>query len=254
MGEGMDGRVAFVTDGWHGIGLGITQALLDDGVTVGVGYNKPDPAVDDFLKRHSADRLSLHQGSMAIADDCHQAIEDVIDLYGRLDTLVMLLNYLPAGILSTRRVFSRIPDRHWKRALDIHLSGAFYLTQAALGHMIPAGYGRIVFVIGMAGIGDGHGQHATIRGALRSLTRELAREVAPHGVTVNRVQTGLMDDEVLSGLPDGVLEQATAKIPVQRLGDPRDVSRAVRFLTHPDSGYLTGQVLAVDGGMTLDTI
>jgi acetoacetyl-CoA reductase/3-oxoacyl-[acyl-carrier protein] reductase len=248
------GRVAFVTDGWYGVGLGITRGFLDEGVTVGVGYSRPDPEVDDFLKQHPADRLSLHQGSLAVADDCQRAIAEVVEMYGRLDTLVVLLNFKAAGILSVRRALTKVPDRDWKRTVDVHLSGAFYLSQASLEHMIPAGFGRIVFVIGPAGVGDGHGQHATVRGALGALTRELAREVAGRGVTVNRVQVGLVDDEMLADLPDGAVEQAAARIPVRRLGDVRDVSRAVSFLAHPDSGYLTGQVLAVDGGMTLDTI
>lgn len=253
MGE-LSGRVAFVTDGWHGLGLGITEGFLEEGVTVGVGYSRSDGEVDRFLKQRAAERLSLHKGSLAIADDCHRSIADVVDLYGRLDTLVVLLNFRAAGFLSTRRVLSKLPDREWRRTVDIHLSGAFYLTQAALEHMVPAGFGRIVFVIGAAGVGDGHGQHATVRGALRALTRELAREVAMHGVTVNRVQTGMVEDELWSSVPAGAVEQATARIPMRRFGDPRDVSRAVSFLAHPDSGYLTGQVLAVDGGMTLDTI
>lgn len=248
------GRVAFVTDGWHGVGLYVTEALVADGATVGVGYSETDPAVDRFQKRHAADRLSLHQGSLAVADDCHRSIDEVVDLHGRLDTLVVLLNFRAAGFLSTRRALTKLPDREWRRTVDVHLSGAFYLTQAACKHMVPAGYGRIVFVIGAAGVGDGHGQHATVRGALSALTRESAREVAGHGVTVNRVQTGLVEDEVWSSLPPEALEQATAKIPMRRFGDPRDVSRAVSFLAHPDSGYLTGQVLAADGGMTLDVI
>src|ERR1700704_2087609 len=90
-------------------------------------------------------------------------------------------------------------------------------------------------------------------GGLRELTRELAREVAGRGVTVNRVQTGLIDDELLSGLPEGVIDQACSKIPVGRLGEAQEVSRVVGFLVHPDSGYLTGQSLAVDGGLTLES-
>jgi len=248
----LSGQVAFVTDGWHGVGHAITRTLLADGVTVGVGYSKPDPVVDEFVEAHLEDRVSLHQGSIALAEDCYDAIGEVVRRHGRLDILVAMLNYRASGILSMRRPLTRVPEPEWRRTLDAHLSGAFHLAQAALGHMVPARYGRIVFVLGTAGVGDGQGHHATVRGGLRELTRELARETAGSGITVNRVQTGLVRDELLDGLPKAVVNQAVEKIPARRLGQAEEVGRVVSFLAHPDSGYLTGQHLAVDGGLTLD--
>lgn len=254
MGEGLGGRVGFVTDGWYGTGAVITEGLLADGATVGVGFSKPDSALDEFAALHANDRLTLHRGSLGVAEDCHRAVRDVVDRHGRLDVLVAMVNYKASGFLSTRRPLARLSEREWRRTLDVHLSGAFYLAQAACEHMVAVGFGRIVFVAGPAGIGDGHSHHATVRGGLRELTRELARAVAGSGVTVNRVQAGMVDDEMLRELPAGVVEQACSKIPVGRLGERSEVARVVNFLAHPDSGYLTGQLLAVDGGLTMESI
>jgi acetoacetyl-CoA reductase/3-oxoacyl-[acyl-carrier protein] reductase len=254
MGEGLGGRVGFVTEGWYGTGAVLTEGLLADGATVGVGFSKPDPALDDFAVLHMNDPVTLHRGSLGVAEDCHRAVQDVVDRHGRLDVLVAMVNYKASGILSTRRSLARLTEREWRRTLDVHLSGAFYLAQAACEHMVAAGFGRIVFVIGPAGIGDGHSHHATARGALRDLTRELAREVAGSGVTVNRVQAGMVDDELLSELPAEIIQQVRSKIPVGRVGERSEVARAVNFLAHPDSGYLTGQLLAVDGGLTMESI
>jgi len=252
VGEGLAGRVAFVTDGWYGTGAAVVEGLLADGATVGVGFSRPDPGLDEFAALHLDDPLTLHRGSLGVAEDCHRAVQDVVDRHGRIDVLVAMVNYKASGFLSARRPLGRLTEREWRRTLDVHLSGAFYLAQAAIEHMTAAGFGRILFVMGPAGVGDGHSHHATVRGALRDLTRELAREVAGSGVTVNRVQAGMVDDELLRELPEGVVEQACSKIPVGRLAQRAEVARVVGFLAHPDSGYLTGQSLAVDGGLTME--
>jgi NAD(P)-dependent dehydrogenase (short-subunit alcohol dehydrogenase family) len=246
-------QVAFVTDGWEGLGARITDSLLGHGVSVGAGFHRPDPALDEFVAAHADAAVSFHQGSMAVAEDCQRVVDELVERRGRLDILISLLNFNPAGIISTRRNLRRLPDREWQRTVEVNLSGAFYLTQAALGHMVRARYGRVVFVLGASGVGDRQGHYATIREGLRSLTRELAREVAGRGVTVNRVSTGAVDHPMLETLPEEALTQAVQRIPVRRLGDLQEIVSAVEFLAHPDSGYLTGQVLAVDGGLTLDS-
>lgn len=247
------GQVAFVTDGWEGLGARVTDSLLARGVIVGVGHHRHDPALDEFIADRKDAAVSFHQGSLEVAEDCQRVIDELVADQGRLDILVSLLNFNPAGIISTRRDLRRLPDREWRRTLEINLSGTFYLAQAALRHMIQAGYGRVVFVLGTTGVGDGQGHYGTIRDSLAELTRELAREVAAAGITVNRVSTGAVNHPVLDALPEDALSQAIERIPARRLGELAEIVRAIEFLAHPDSDYLTGQVLSVDGGLSLDS-
>lgn len=254
MDQALDGRVAFVTDGWYGLGASITDSLLSRGAAVAVGYHRDDPELAEFMERHRDEPVSKHQGSLGVAVECRRAVGEVVRQHGRIDILVALLNFKSSGILSTRRSLSRLTDGEWQRAFNVHLSGGFHIAQAALDHMIAAKFGRIIFVLGMAGVGDGQGHHATIRGSLRTLTRELARDVAGSGITVNRVSTGLINDELLAGLPEETLEQAFSRVPVGRLAEPSEVTRVIEFLADPESGYLTGQLISVDGGLTIDVI
>ena len=250
----LTGRVAFVTDGWFGLGASITDSLLAAGALVGVGYRKPERALDRFAARREDRPITLHQGSISDPEDCRAAVDELVAKRDRIDILIAKVNFAPAGIFSPRRSLSQLGDREWHRAIDVNVTGALHIAQAALRHMTAAGSGRIIFVVGTAGVGDGQGHHATVRGALRTLTVALARDVARTGVTVNQVYTGLFNDELLSALPDGVLDQAIARVPVKRLAEPHDITRAIQFFAHPDSGYLTGQALYVDGGLTIDTI
>jgi NAD(P)-dependent dehydrogenase (short-subunit alcohol dehydrogenase family) len=228
--------------------------MLDRGASVGIGYHRPDPALDEFVAGCPDGRVSTHRGSLSEADDCRRAIVELVKERGRVDLVVAMVNFRMSGLLSTRSSPRQLTDGEWHRALAVHLSGAFHIAQAALGQMVPAGFGRIVFVVGTAGVGDGAAHHATVRGALRSLTAELARDVAADGITVNQVTTGLIQDELLDEMPADTLRQALAKVPVPRPAELSEITRVVDFLADPASGYLTGQLIAVDGGLTMDRI
>jgi NAD(P)-dependent dehydrogenase (short-subunit alcohol dehydrogenase family) len=170
--------------------------------------------------------------------------------HGRLDVLVALLNFRREGMLSFRRSLPRLTVGEWDRAMSRHLSSGFYIAQAALTHMIAAGGGRIVFVLGPAGVGDAQGLFASTRAGLGALCRELAVDVGGDGVTVNTVSTGLIVDEILEELPEEAARAALRRIPVGRAAEPSEVARVVAFLADPGSGYLTGQSIAVDGGLS----
>src|SRR3954462_4760010 len=255
------GRVAFVTGGTRGIGAAICRSLASQGAAVGAGYSGNDEAAERFRQAYCADfpdqGFSVHKGDISDADDCRRTIQEVIDNHGRLDILVN-----NAGITADRTVL-KMTDDDWRRVIDVNLSGAFYLSQAALRHMLERGSGRIVMISSVIGETGGIGQvnYASAKAGLFGLTKTLAREAAMQvqragktdglGVTVNAVTPGYTATEMLESVPEKVLDNLKAKIPIGRLGEPEEVARVVHFLAADASGYITGQVWGVNGGLDM---
>src|SRR3954468_20746777 len=235
------GRVAFVTGGTRGIGAAICRSLASQGAAVGAGYSGNDEAAERFREAYCADYpeqgFSVHKGDIGNADDCRRTIGEVIDQHGRLDILVN-----NAGITADRTVL-KMTDDDWRRVIDVNLSGAFYLSQAALRHMLERGTGRIInisLVIGEMG-NIGQSNYASAKSGLFGLTKTLAREAAFQlqrsgkldgglGVTVNTVTPGYISTEMMSTVPEKVLDSIRAKIPLGRLGEPEEIARVVHFL------------------------
>ena len=260
-GDKLSGRVAFVTGGTRGIGAAISRSMAAQGADVAAGYSGNDEAAERFRKQFCDDfpdqGFSVHKGDIGNADDCRRTIAEVIEEHGRLDILVN-----NAGITADRTVL-KMTDDDWRRVIDVNLSGAFYLSQAALKHMLERGSGRIVMISSVIGEMGGIGQsnYSSAKAGLLGLTKTLAREAAMHvqrsgksdglGITVNAVTPGYTATEMLGTVPDKVLEGLKAKIPIGRLGEPEEVARVVHFLAADASGYITGQVWGVNGGMDM---
>jgi acetoacetyl-CoA reductase/3-oxoacyl-[acyl-carrier protein] reductase len=260
-GEKLLGRVAFVTGGTRGIGAAISRSLAAQGADVAAGYSGNQEAADGFARDFSAafpDRqVSVHRGDIGSADDCRRCVDEVIERHGRLDILVN-----NAGITADRTVLKMV-DEDWRRVIDVNLSGAFYLSQAALVHMLERGSGRIVMISSVIGETGGIGQvnYASAKSGLFGLTKTLAREAAMQlqragntdgiGVTVNAVTPGYIGTEMLDAVPQKVLDGLRAKIPLGRLGQPEEVARVVHFLAADASSYITGQVWGVNGGLDM---
>ncbi len=244
-----DKRVAVVTGGARGIGAAITEALARDGVHVAAGYSRDREAAEGLAGRLTADGLSVsvHQGNVGRPEDCQRVVEDVLASEGRIDYLVN-----NAGVTVDKTVRKMTVD-DWHAVLRINLSGAFYMTKALLDHMLERGSGRIVnisSVIGQTG-NIGQANYAASKAGLFGFTKSLALELARKGITVNCVSPGFIQTDMVAGVPEDVLQGIIADIPVGRLGEPREIARAVRFLLDDDAGYITGSVLCVNGGLEM---
>jgi acetoacetyl-CoA reductase/3-oxoacyl-[acyl-carrier protein] reductase len=259
----LKGRVAFVTGGTRGIGAAICRNLAGQSATVAAGYAGNDHVAQKFRDSFPAAQgatVTIHKGNVGDAADCRRAIEEVIATHGRLDILVN-----NAGITSDKTAL-KMSDDDWYKVLNVNLSGAFFLSQAALRHMAERGTGRIVNVSSVVGETGNIGQanYAASKSGLFGLTKTLAREAAlllaragklndPNGIglTVNTVTPGFIATEMLEHIPQKVMEKVIAQIPLGRLGQPDEVARVVHFLAADASSYITGQVWGVNGGMDM---
>ena len=257
----LKGHVAFVTGGTRGIGAAICRSFAEQGATVAAGYGRDAERANemlDELRRHGVD-ASVHQGNIGSGDDCRRTVHEVIDQHGRLDILVN-----NAGITIDKTVL-KMSDEDWYKVIAVNLSGAFFMSQAVLPHMIDRGTGRIVNISSIIGqMGNiGQANYAASKSGLFGLTKTLAREAAFQlqragkleedgiGVTVNTVAPGFIATEMLEGVPEKVLDGIKEKIPVGRLGRPDEIARAVHFLVADQSSFITGAILSVNGGMDM---
>jgi NAD(P)-dependent dehydrogenase (short-subunit alcohol dehydrogenase family) len=142
------------------------------------------------------------------------------------------------------------PDE-WDHVIHVNLSGAFYLSRAILQHMLDRGYGRIISISSVIGSAGGFGQanYAAAKSGMFGLTMSLALETASKGITVNTVTPGYITTEMTAAVPANVMDKLVERIPVGRLGEANEVARVVEFLADPESGYITGQVYPVNGGL-----
>jgi NAD(P)-dependent dehydrogenase (short-subunit alcohol dehydrogenase family) len=246
VGERLKGQVALVTGGSRGIGLAICQALLAQGATVAAGYSR-DKAAADALAASAPDRVSVHQGNIGAVTDCQRVVAEVQEQHGHIDILVN-----NAGITSDRTV-RRMASDDWDRVVTVNLSGAFYMSRAVLDPMIAAGYGRIVNISSVIGETGNIGQanYAAAKSGLFGLTKTLALETARKGITVNCVAPGFIATDMVTSVPEDVLANVVADIPVGRLGEPEEIARVVEFLVDRDAGYITGSIVSVNGGLNM---
>ena len=260
-GEKLLGRAAFVTGGTRGIGAAICLSLAAQGADVAAGYSGNEQAAEQFANDFAASfpdrKLTVHRGDISSAEDCRRCVAEVVEQHGRLDILVN-----NAGITADRSVL-KMSDDDWRRVIDVNLSGAFYLSQAALIHMLERGSGRIIMISSVIGEMGNIGQvnYASSKAGLFGLTKTLAREAAMQlqragkndgiGVTVNTVTPGFIETEMLSSVPQKVLDGIRARVPLGRLGQPEEIARVVHFLAADASSYITGQVWGVNGGLDM---
>ena len=257
----MTGRVVFVTGGTRGIGAAISRSFAEQGAAVAAGYSRDREQAEGLVRQLEENDMlgSIHQGNVGSAEDCRRTVNEVLERYGRLDVLVN-----NAGITIDKTVL-KLTDEDWYKVLAVNLSGAFFMSQAVMPHMLERGTGRIINISSIIGSTGNIGQanYAASKSGMFGLTKSLAREACFQlaragkltddsiGLTVNAVAPGFIATEMLQAMPEKAQERVKAQIPVGRFGRPDDVARVVHFLASDYSSFITGAVYDVNGGQDM---
>lgn len=240
----LKGKVALVTGAARGIGRAIAARLQREGAVV---------VINDILKDELEAALAAGVGAMAIPADVsvraqvQAMVDQVVERYGRLDIMVNNAGVEPKASLL------EMTDEQWDRAIAVNLTGVFLGTQIAARHMVArGGGGRIIQISSIAGknfLAD-RASYCASKAGVNGFTREAARELAPHGITVNAVCPGVIETEMTAAARanPAMMEKWMREIPARRLGQAEEVAALVAFLAGPEADYITGQALNVDGG------
>ncbi len=245
----LGGKVALVTGASRGIGRATATVLAGCGAAVIVNYRGQAEAAAEVVAQIEAagGRATAVQADVSDGGDVDRLVKTVTDTYGSLDILVN-----NAGI-ARDNLLLRMKDDEWDSVIDTNLRGTYLLTKAVLRPMMRARRGRIITITSVVGLLGNAGQanYAAAKAGLIGFTKSVAREMASRGITANAVAPGFVETDITAGLSDSVREAALAAIPLGRWAQPEEVANVVAFLSSDAAAYITGQTLAVDGGMTM---
>ena len=245
----LSGKSAVVTGGSRGIGRAIVLRLATQGADVAFSYRGNEAAA----AATAADVEALGRRAIAVQGDATDPaaadalVKAALDAFGKVDILVN-----NAGITRDDLIMRMSPDM-FREVLETNLFGAFYATKAVTRPMLKARAGRIVNITSVSGQAGQMGQanYSSAKAGLIGLTKATARELASRGITCNAVAPGFVLTELTEGLPDALKEEITARTPLGRFGTVEEIADAVAFLASDEARFITGQVLAVDGGLVM---
>ena len=254
----LEGKVAVVTGAGRGIGRGIATVLAEEGARVAVNFTNDAAsaaAVVDGIRARGGDAEAI-RADVGDFGDASRLIEQVLDRFGRIDILVN-----NAGIVSRKTILD-VPIEEWDRVVRTNFYGCFHCSRLAGAHMVArGGGGKIINISSIHGrvAKAGMGPYCSTKAAIDMFTKQLASELAPHGIQVNAVASGTIATDINIPLyrskrpEDMALQEAVLKrVPQRRIGEPEDIGRAVAFLASGAAGYITGAILYVDGGYVAD--
>ena len=243
------GKVAIVTGSGRGIGKAIAMKLAENGATLvinDVGDSAPAEQTVSEIKNLNRQAVAI-MADVSSSADVTKMMETAIAAYGKVDILVN-----NAGI-TRDQLTMKMTDEEWDKVLAIDLKSVFLCTRAVLRPMLKQRSGRIISMSGVVGIIGNAGQanYAAAKAGIIGFTKTIAKEVASRGITVNAVAPGFIDTPMTQVLPEERKQALMANIPLGYLGTPRDIAETVAFLASEEARYITGQVISVDGGISL---
>jgi 3-oxoacyl-[acyl-carrier protein] reductase len=241
--------VAVVTGGGRGIGRAVALRLAKEGADVAISYRSNDASAEEALEevRAAGVRCEVFKGDVSSPRDVESLFEGVSDAFGRVGILVN-----NAG-LTRDNLMMRMKEDEFDEVLRTNLKGTYLCTRAVLRPMIRARWGRIVNISSVVGLVGNAGQanYAASKAGIIGFTKSVAREVAQRGITANAVAPGYVETELTGSLSEKVKEAIRDQVPAGRFGEAKEVAEVVAFLAGEGAGYVTGQTVAVDGGMTM---
>lgn len=243
------GKVALVTGGSRGIGRGIALALAKAGATVVINYNGSKERALEVEKeiQSSGGQASVIGCNVADYDECEKMVNEVLGQYGKVDILVN-----NAGITRDNLIL-KMSEKDYDDVLNTNLKGTFNTIKHLTKNFIKNRSGKIINISSVSGVMGNAGQvnYSASKAGIIGLTKSIARELSSRGICANAVAPGFVETEMTASMPESVLENAKNSIPLKRIGSVEDIANTVVFLASENANYITGQVICVDGGMSI---
>ena len=244
----LEGKVAIITGANAGIGKATAELFAREGANLVLAARRLDKLkeVEEYAASLGVKAISVST-DVSVAADCRRLVDTCVETFGRVDILVNNAGITRDGLVMMMK------ESDFDAVIDTNLKGAFLCMKAVSRIMMKQRYGRIVNLSSVVGLRGNAGQvnYAASKAGVVGMTKSLAKELASRGVTVNAVAPGFIETDMTAAMPQAAKDAMMPTIPMQRLGKPEDVARAVAFLASDEAAYVTGQVLAVDGGMAM---
>lgn len=245
----MDNRVAVVTGASRGIGRAIAMELAKEGCLVIVNYNGSSEQAEEVKKaiEENGGECVLMQCDVSDFDQCEQFIKKIISDHKTIDILVNNAGITRDGLIM------KMSEEDFDRVIEVNLKGTFNCIRFASRYMMKQRRGRIINISSVVGVAGnaGQGNYSASKAGVIGLTKAMARELASRNITVNAIAPGFIETDMTNTLSDEIRERSAAQIPLGKFGHPEDVASLAAFLASEKAGYITGQVIHVDGGMVM---